>query len=119
MDYNYTLALTSLVATGFISATSLLLANALGSTVYARENENFRHRSDRAASLRKRIASFPHCILALYVLFSSLVVMALFTPQNSATVSFAFLYIAWTVCVMAYLCSRMFRVFSGDERLEP
>ena len=119
MDYNYTPALTSLVAIGFISATSLLLANALGSAVYSRENGNFRHRSDSAARLRKQIASFPHRMLALYCLFSSLVVATLFTPWNPATVSFAFLYIAWMVCAMAYLCARMFRVFSGDDRLEP
>ena len=109
------LVLACFVAVGFITATSLVLVNALGTSLHYKRDNKYKYKTERAQELRKKIRLYPNKVYIIYLIMAVVLVICVYEKWKWAMILFSALYITWILCRLKYFCSSAFDAFADDE----
>lgn len=110
------LVLACFVAIGFITATSLVLVNALGASLHHKNDGKYQYRTERSQKLRKEIRKYPNQVYSIYLIMAViLAILSNYVEWEWGMICFSALYITWILDNMRSFCSRAFEAFADDE----
>lgn len=110
-----------IVASGIITATSLLLVNTVGTSLHYKKCGEYKYKAKKAQKLRKKIQRYLIHTLFIFVCvvlsFIMSVVLSFIMSSGSEwmTISLLTLYIIYILGQMARFCFDAFCVFADDE----
>ena len=115
------LLLPCIVASGIITATSLLLMNTVGTSLHYKKCGEYKYKAKKAQKLRKKIQIYPIRTFFIFVctVFSLIMTFTEWITSEMTsewmTISFLTSYIIYILWQMARFCFDVFCVFADDE----
>ena len=121
-----TLFLSCCVAVGFVTATSLILANSVGQSLLVRQDGAYKYREHDVEKQIRIVRGYPTIVFAMYVVIALLLLFTASAPSSGiekplpvgahwVMVVFSSAYIAYILWEMRRFCRVLFDVMKDKE----